>query len=414
MLAQAQNPSTRIAARGRVWTGLIVLTLVSLMALAGTAYADSPTGEAEGIVLGGETEGTPQATPSSEPGEGVPGPAAGGGEEPAEPPAPVAGGEGATPPTTAVEEVVPVPAPVPVPVPPAVPGGEGPTTVPIEEVIPPPPSPVVEEVIPPPPSPVVEEVIPPPPSPVEVPAIVLPPPGGPEPTTPTPRPEEASSAPAGGHEAPGASSTSEGSKSAAAPQSVMTGPASAASEPLLAVSPTTGGGPPAPGVGVPGETWTAGGGNGVSLAGASARTSAAQQARALNCALSALGGPNTAGCGGALNTASALLAAPMLGVAVHLVAPDAAWAVGTRTGGFPSDGGGGSAGGTRPVSPTPGPTPGGASGGIAAGGSGIALSAFITLAGLLLMAAPRALRRLRLSSMPWRTAFFVLIPERPG
>jgi hypothetical protein len=133
----------------------------------------------------------------------------------------------------------------------------------------------------------------------------------------------------------------------------------------------------------------------------------------LNCALSALGGPNTAGCGGALSTPSALLAAPILSVAAHLAAPGTAWAVGARTGGSTSNGGGGAAGGTRPISPTPGP-PGGASGGTAAGGSGIALSAFLTLAGLLLMAAPRALRRLRLSSRPWRTAFFVLIPERPG
>jgi len=39
---------------------------------------------------------------------------------------------------------------------------------------------------------------------------------------------------------------------------------------------------------------------------------------------------------------------------------------------------------------------------------------FLTLIGLLLLAAPRAMRRLRLSCEPWLTAFFVLIPERPG
>jgi hypothetical protein len=49
-----------------------------------------------------------------------------------------------------------------------------------------------------------------------------------------------------------------------------------------------------------------------------------------------------------------------------------------------------------------------------ASGSGTALSIFLTLAGLLLMAAPRAMRRLRLSCQPWLTACFVLIPERPG
>jgi hypothetical protein len=48
------------------------------------------------------------------------------------------------------------------------------------------------------------------------------------------------------------------------------------------------------------------------------------------------------------------------------------------------------------------------------GGSGMGLSTFLTLAGLLLLGAPRAMRRLRLSCEPWLTACFVLIPERPG
>ncbi|HEV7162607.1 MAG TPA: hypothetical protein VGN25_05060 [Solirubrobacteraceae bacterium] len=64
--------------------------------------------------------------------------------------------------------------------------------------------------------------------------------------------------------------------------------------------------------------------------------------------------------------------------------------------------------------PGPGPAPSGVSGGAATGGSGVAFSGFVTLAGLLLLAAPRALRRFRLSCRPWLTAFFVLIPERPG
>ncbi len=75
---------------------------------------------------------------------------------------------------------------------------------------------------------------------------------------------------------------------------------------------------------------------------------------------------------------------------------------------------GGSVDGGRPLGPTPGPAPSGASGGSAMGGSGLAFSAFLTLAGLLLLAAPRALRQLRLSCQPWLTSFFVLIPERPG
>ena len=66
------------------------------------------------------------------------------------------------------------------------------------------------------------------------------------------------------------------------------------------------------------------------------------------------------------------------------------------------------------MGPPPGPAPSGASGGSAMGGSGLAFSAFLTLAGLLLLAAPRAMCRLRLSNRPLLTAFFVLIPERPG
>jgi hypothetical protein len=70
----------------------------------------------------------------------------------------------------------------------------------------------------------------------------------------------------------------------------------------------------------------------------------------------------------------------------------------------------------RPLAPAPGGSaPSGSAGGVAAGGSGgLGLSAFLTIAGLLLLAAPHAMRRLRLSCLPWRTAFFVLIPERPG
>jgi len=58
------------------------------------------------------------------------------------------------------------------------------------------------------------------------------------------------------------------------------------------------------------------------------------------------------------------------------------------------------------------PAPSGASGSAAA--SGFAVSIFLTLAGLVLLAAPRAMRRLRLPREPWLQARFVLIPERPG
>ena len=74
----------------------------------------------------------------------------------------------------------------------------------------------------------------------------------------------------------------------------------------------------------------------------------------------------------------------------------------------------GSPGGSIPIGPPPGSTPGGAFGGAAGGGSGTAPSGFPMFAGHLLPGAPIAMRRLRLSFRPWLTAFFVLIPERPG
>ncbi len=75
---------------------------------------------------------------------------------------------------------------------------------------------------------------------------------------------------------------------------------------------------------------------------------------------------------------------------------------------------GGSAGGGHPMLPSPEPAPGGASGGAVSGGSGVGLAGFLAFAALLLLAAPRAMRRLRLACKPWLTSFFVLIPERPG
>jgi outer membrane biosynthesis protein TonB len=83
--------------------------------------------------------------------------------------------------------------------------------------------------------------------------------------------------------------------------------------------------------------------------------------------------------------------------------------------GAPAGGrGGDSAVESHPSTPTPGPGSGGAGGGSAAGGgSGAASSASFTLVGVLLQAAPRAMRRLCLAQPSWRTSFFVLIPERP-
>jgi hypothetical protein len=66
-----------------------------------------------------------------------------------------------------------------------------------------------------------------------------------------------------------------------------------------------------------------------------------------------------------------------------------------------------------PLTPPPGSASGGSSGATAAFPGG-AISIFLTLASLLLLAGSQAMRRLRLASELWRAAPFVLIPERPG
>jgi hypothetical protein len=146
----------------------------------------------------------------------------------------------------------------------------------------------------------------------------------------------------------------------------------------------------------------------VASVGGVADTIAAQGAQELSCELSALGGPMADSCTPGSIATQAFLSASHTGFDADLASLAAA------TGSSPPGGGhGGSAIGSPPVSPTPGPAPSGASGS-ATGASGFATSGFFTLAGLLLLGAPRALRRLRLSCRPWRTACFALIPERPG
>jgi hypothetical protein len=143
-----------------------------------------------------------------------------------------------------------------------------------------------------------------------------------------------------------------------------------------------------------------------------ARAQAEQRAEQLACELSVLGGPSAAGCAGGWGRTTGALAST--GTTVATVA---AVLGGGGAGGQPNDGDpGGTAGGERPMIPAPGPAPGGAGGGVAAGaaGGGAGLSGFLTFAALQRLAAPHALRRLRLSSRPYLTAFFVLIPERPG
>jgi hypothetical protein len=143
--------------------------------------------------------------------------------------------------------------------------------------------------------------------------------------------------------------------------------------------------------------------------GSAAHMTVAQRAGALSCELSALGGSVANNCStswlGATQRA-------LSGSSVAFAASEGntlAVPVGSSSGG----GHGGAAVASPPVSPGPGPAPSGASGS-AAGATGLALSGFLTLAGLLLLGAPRAMRRLRLSCKPLLTACFVLIPERPG
>jgi outer membrane biosynthesis protein TonB len=156
------------------------------------------------------------------------------------------------------------------------------------------------------------------------------------------------------------------------------------------------------------ETGVASSEAGVASVGARARLIAARRIGELSCQLSALGGPPAGNCTSGLPVAARLLStSPTGNIAVVSLAAVA-------RADPPSGGGhGGSAVGNAPVTPAPGPAPGGASGS-GAGASGLALSTFLTLAGLLLLGAPRAMRRLRLSCQPWLTACFVLIPERPG
>jgi hypothetical protein len=136
------------------------------------------------------------------------------------------------------------------------------------------------------------------------------------------------------------------------------------------------------------------------------RMIAAQRAENFDRALGGLGSSPTGTAselhGPGLLSASAVLAEDLSGGA-------------TSSAGAPAGGrSGGSPGGSSPIGPSPGPAPNGTFGGAAGGGAGIALSGFPTFAGHLLRGAPVAMRRLRLSFQPWLTAFFVLIPERPG
>jgi hypothetical protein len=147
---------------------------------------------------------------------------------------------------------------------------------------------------------------------------------------------------------------------------------------------------------------------GAASPGAAARMIAAHRLGELSCQLSGAGGRTSRSCAADWLVGPRVLSDSPLGLTT------AASLAAAVTGDPPTGGGrGGSGMGNAPVSPTPGPAPSGASGSMT-GGSGTAPLTFLTLAGLLLLAGPRAMRRLRLSCQPWLTACFVLIPERPG
>jgi len=142
--------------------------------------------------------------------------------------------------------------------------------------------------------------------------------------------------------------------------------------------------------------------------------SAGSQAGRFRCELSALGGKMTDNCtAGWLGAPREVSSAPT-SAAVTAVSSLAAAATANSPSGGDHDGSGP---GGPPLTSAPGSAPGGSSG-VATGaggpaGSGAGVSIFITLAGLLLLGAPRALRRLGLAFEPWLAGCFVLIPERP-
>ena len=214
------------------------------------------------------------------------------------------------------------------------------------------------------------------------------------------------------HVTPGSGETTEGSLSPlATTDNPPLGPQAGVThnEAVQEVLPASGGIPPGASiVGSLAEPSLASGEGGVS-GGTGSRRTAAQRAGALSCELSALGGGMTDNCSSGWLGAQRVLSASRVEFAT------AASSLAVVADSTPGGGHGGSAVGSPPVGPGPGPgpAPSGASGS-AAGASGLALSGFLTLAGLLHLGAPRAMRRLRLSCQPQLTACFVLIPERPG
>jgi hypothetical protein len=394
MLGIAHNPSTPIGSKGSLCLGAVVLALFGVMVFSGSARADRPASVGEtptatetpvgALPEAPEAPETPPVVPVVPSPEVVP---------PA--PAPEVVLE-STPAVPTPEAVPAVPAPEPAPAAPTPEVGLESTPAPPPEAVPATPPPEAVPATPPP------EAVPATPPPEAVPAV--------------PHPEGALEAlPVGAGrelalEAPAAGAGKEGSAegsaspAAGAPEDVG-GPGRDEVEvapkvpndlvglPVATSAPTNGSG----------ETTAARAGGGV------AGTVVSRPAGDLTCEFSALQGRVGPNCRAGLIGATRLLATSPSGFAGIAAASMAADMDPPGEGGH-----GGSAVLRLPASPAPGPAPSGVSGGSSTGTSGLALSGFLTLSGQLRLAAPRALRRLRLSSAPWRTACFVLIPERPG
>ncbi len=356
---------------GRLCLRALVLALLAMLTLAAGAQADAPT--AGGGAPEGQETGAPGPGESQQPtGEG----AWEGGQQPSQ----GAGGEG---------EVAP----------------EAPAGETVGETVVEPPA----ETQPLPPSEPVEEAPAPPSEPVkEAPAGTLPL----ESTETTPPTVEKAEEPV---QSKSTESTEEGASGGSPTRSSTLLPAAAASEPAVRIDPLAEqapSGPPATAATITAQVAEVSGRGGTSRHVTPMR-SAGSQAGRFRCELSALGGNMTDNCTvGWLSAPRDVISAPTSAAVTAVSSLVAA------TGSSSSGGGhGGSAVGGPPLTPAPGSASGGASGAATgaggAGGSGAGVSTFLTLAGLLLLGAPRALRRLRFSFEPWLAGCFVLIPERP-
>jgi hypothetical protein len=392
-----ESSKSRIIERGgSVYLAAIVLALIVTLALAASAQADDPLSGSSPAST--EAQGSPGGQPSAEqtPAEAQ---ATAPNEGASETEGAGSGGSAEAPAGTLEE-------PVPAPEEPAA------VTPPEEQVVPPAPEETVPVETPVVETPVVETPVATPEEPPVT--IALEEPVAAEVTSETRQggstegAEELASKTAAGERTEGM-----GELDATAPRSTLLDTPAA----VLAAHPDTGAseGSTATGAILPviatiagTEIERPGGGPPASAHGASA----AQRAGSFSCELSQLGGRLTDNCAAGWLGAPRFLSADASSTGLVTVASSL---VAATIAGSPSEGGhGGSAVSSPPVGPAPSPAPGGAAGAATGAAGGFApLSTFLTLAGLLLLGAPRVLRRLRLSCEPWLAGCFVLVPERP-